>query len=141
MGEVVSSRFGKIKFREKEIISFSKGIIGFSDKKNYVLLELEEYKPFKWLHSIDDANLAFVLIDPFVFFSGYLIKPGPEDLTELEENDLKELKIYVIVTLSSDPSQTSANLIAPLIFNFKRNLGKQIVLLKSPYSTRHFLLK
>ncbi len=141
MREVASSRFGKINFQEKEIIKFPKGIIGFSDKKNYILLEPEESKPFKWLHSIDDANLAFVLIDPLVFFTGYQIKPGSEDLTELEENDLKELKIYVIVTLSSDPSQTSANLIAPLIFNFKKNLGKQIVLFKSPYSTRHFLLK
>jgi flagellar assembly factor FliW len=141
MGGIASSQLGKINFQEKEIINFPKGIIGFSEKKNYLLLEPEECKPFKWLQSIDDSNLAFVLIDPFVFFPDYQIKPSPEDLTELEQNNLKQLKIYVIVTLSPDPSQTSANLIAPLIFNFKKNLGRQIVLTKSPYTIRHFLLK
>jgi flagellar assembly factor FliW len=54
------------------------------------------------------------------FFSDYRIVPNPEDLTELEENDLQKLKIYVIVTLSFDPLQTSANRIAPVILNLKK---------------------
>jgi flagellar assembly factor FliW len=68
----------------------------------------------------DNSNLAFVLVIPPVFFPDYRIIPNPEDLSELEENNLKELKIYVIVTLSPDPLQTSANLITPLIFNLKK---------------------
>lgn len=139
-GELVSSRFGKIIFHEKEIIRFPKGIIGFFDFKNYVLLEIKEDKPFKWLQSIDDSNLAFLLVDPLIFFPHYQIKTDPDELVELKQSNLEKLKIYVIVTLSPDPLQTSANLIAPLIFNFEKNLGKQIVLPKSPYTTRHNLL-
>lgn len=136
----MSSRLGKIIFQEREMIRFPKGVIGFSDFKNYILLEIKEDKPFKWLQSVDDFDLAFVLIDPLIFFPHYKIKPDPDDLAELKEFELKKLKIYTIVTLSSDPTQSSANLIAPLIFNFEKNLGKQTVLPKSPYTTRHNLL-
>ena len=66
------------------------------------MLGQEEPKPFIWLHSTDNSNLDLVLVDPLVFFPDYRIIPNPEDLTKLEENDLHELKICVIVTLSFD---------------------------------------
>jgi flagellar assembly factor FliW len=139
MGELDSSRWGKIIFQEKDIIRFPKGIIGFSNFENYLLLKKKEDQPFKWLQSIDDPNLAFVLIDPLVFFPNYNIKPNPEELVEIKESRLERLKIYVIVTLYPHPGLATANLIAPLLFNFEEKLGKQIVLSKSPYTARHFL--
>ena len=77
MGELVSSGLGNIYFQEKEIIRFPKGIIGFSDYKNYILLGQEEPKPFIWLHSTYNSNLALVFVDPFVFFPDYRIIPNP----------------------------------------------------------------
>ena len=68
MGELVSSGWGKIYFQEKEIIRFPKGIIGFSDYKNYILLGQEEPKAFIWLHSTDNSNLALVFVDPLFSF-------------------------------------------------------------------------
>jgi len=122
------------------MIRFPEGMIGFSDFKNYVLLQKKQDKPFKWPHSADDSNLAFLLIDPLIFFPHYKIKPDPDESAELKQLNLEKLKIYVMVTLCPDPLRASANLIAPLIFNFEKNLGKQIVLPKSPYTTRHNLL-
>ena len=58
--------FGELDVRESEIIDFSHGLPGFDTVKRYILINNEEENsPFKWLQSIDDRMLAFVLINPF----------------------------------------------------------------------------
>ena len=139
MGAVFSSRFGEITFTDDQVIEVRKGIFGFARYSKYIIMERKENFPFKWLHCIEDPNLAFVLVDPLLFFPNYRIEPEQKDLEELQVKDQEELAIYVIVTITSDPNLTSANLIAPLVLNLKKKKAKQIVLPRSPYTIKHYL--
>ena len=52
--ELISKIHGKINYDEKNVITFNKGIPGFSDLKKFVIVDLEGYEPFKLLHSLEN---------------------------------------------------------------------------------------
>ena len=130
---VPSTRFGDLVVPAESVIEFPSGLIGFPRANRFVMLD---YKPpFSWLHSVDDSSLAFVVVDGFEFGDNYQVKPpfGDKD-TDLREND--EFAILVIVTVRSDPKQTTANLKAPLFVNMRTRKGVQVIFDDARYSTR-----
>jgi flagellar assembly factor FliW len=136
----LTSRFGQVAFEEKEMLFLPKGILGFSQLSKYVIIEKEEYGPFKWLQSVEESDIAFVIVDPTFFFPDYKLELHEKELEELNFQQMKELILYVIVTVSSDPSQVSADLLGPLVINFKKRIAKQVVMPNSPYTTKHYIL-
>jgi len=135
--EISSSRFGKISFSSKEVYNFTKGIYGFPQEKKYLFLKLKEYEPFLWFQSIEKPDLAIPLVDPTFFFPDYKIDIFESELVELKATDLKRLEVYVIITLDSTIEKAQVNLLAPIIINPYKKLGKQVVLKKSDYKIQH----
>ncbi|UCB51783.1 MAG: flagellar assembly protein FliW [Candidatus Zixiibacteriota bacterium] len=136
----VATKFGELDFEENEIIVLPKGILGFSQLTRYILLEKEGSGPFKWLQSVEDPNVAFVIADPLNFFPNYKLEIDEKELEELKYANSKDLITYVIVTVPQDASLASADLLGPLVINPKRQLAKQAVMSNSPYTTKHYLL-
>ncbi len=103
---VPSSRFGDLTVPADSLIHFPLGVIGFPKAQRYVMIDHKP--PFSWLHSADDPNLAFVVVDGFEFGQQYELKPpfGDKDI-DLHDND--EYAILVIVTVRPDPRETTAN--------------------------------
>ena len=136
----LTSRFGQISFDEKEILFLPKGILGFSQLSKYVIIEKEEYNPFKWLQSVEDPAVAFVIVDPTLFFPNYKLEVNEKELEELNFQQMKELITYVVITVPSDHSQMSADLLGPVVINSKKRIAKQVVMPDSPYTTKHYIL-
>lgn len=136
----LTSRFGEIDFEEKEILFLPKGILGFSQLSKYVIIEKDEYDPFKWFQSVENPDVAFVIVDPTLFFPNYKLEVNEKELEELNFQQMKELITYVVVTASPDPSQMSADLLGPLVINSKKRIAKQVVMPNSPYTTKHYIL-
>jgi flagellar assembly factor FliW len=136
----LTSKFGQIAFEEKEILFLPKGILGFSQLSKYVIIEKDEYEPFKWLQSVEESDIAFVIVDPTFFFPDYKLELHEKELEELNFQQMKELSPYVIVTVPPDPSQMSADLLGPLVINSKKRIAKQVVMPDSPYTTKHYIL-
>lgn len=130
---VHSSRFGDLTVPADSIIEIPSGLIGFPRHKKFVMIEHKT--PFSWLHSIEDANLAFVVVDGFQFGENYQIKPpiGDKDI-DLQQGD--EYAILVLVTVRSDPQMSTANLKAPVFVNIKNRKGVQIIYDDPKFSTR-----
>lgn len=128
-----SARFGELSVTPDSIIEFPVGVIGFPRARRFVMLD---YKPpFSWLHSIEDPNLAFVVVDGFEFAANYGYKPpiGDRDC-DLQEGD--EYAILVVVTVRPDPRETTANLKAPLYVNIRNRKGVQVIFDNPNLSTR-----
>ena len=136
----VGTKFGELVFEEDEIIVLPKGILGFSQLTRYILVENEGSGPFKWLQSLEDPNVAFVIADPLDFFPNYKLEINEKELEELKYTNSKDLITYVIVTVPQDASLASADLLGPLVINTKKQLAKQAVMSDSPYTTKHSLL-
>jgi flagellar assembly factor FliW len=137
---ISTRRFGDIKIDPAKIITFQDGMIGFGRYSRYAVLPFMEGTPFELLQSIDERDLAFVVIDPFIVNPDYRFEVSDEDLAALQVKDGKELVIRVVVTLPADLKQMTANLQGPVLLNEKRLLGKQIVLINTDFSVKHPVL-
>lgn len=136
-----TKNFGEIEIDESKIIKFNDGIPGFVDLKNYVLIYDEDEKsPFYWLQSIDDTEIAFVMINMFNFMKDYSPLIEEEELKVLGKYDSEDdIFIYNIVVIPNDIKKMSVNLKAPVIINTKTNKGKQFIANNEDYSIKYYL--
>ncbi len=141
MIKVHTTRFGEIEVNQADVIELPQGLIGFPELKKYVLLDHDRDSPFKWLQSLDEGGIAFVIINPLLFKSDYFVEVTDAEVSDLALKDEKDAVISVIITIPSDPNNMTANLKAPLIFNLQNRLGKQIILNKSEYTPRHNIIE
>ena len=133
---VKSARFGDISIEADSVIEFPGGMIGFPRHKKFVMFDHKP--PFAWLHSTEDPNLAFVVIDGSQFTDKFEFRaPFGDKEIDLKETD--EYAILVVVTVRSDPKTTTANLKAPLFVNIKNRRGVQIIYDNQIYPTRFHL--
>ncbi|NSB12945.1 flagellar assembly protein FliW [Clostridium beijerinckii] len=137
----ISKIHGKLEYDEKDIIIFKKEILGFNNKEKFVLVELEDYKPFKLLQSLEDEEVGLILTSPFEFFDDYKVNLPEETLDRLNIDNEEEVLLLTTITLSSDPEKITTNLKAPIIINKKANLAEQIIIDDSKYNIKHPLIK
>jgi flagellar assembly factor FliW len=138
--KVHTSRFGEIEVNDPDIIELPHGLIGFPELRKFILLDHDKDSPFKWLQSLDDGAIAFVIINPVLFKSDYFVEVTEAEVSDLDLKDEKDAVISVIITIPSDPNNMTANLKAPLVFNLKNRMGKQIILNNSEYTPRHNIM-
>jgi flagellar assembly factor FliW len=138
--QIKTKAYGLVDVDLAETITFKQGIIGFEDKQKFILLgSSEENDLLLWLQSIEDENLAFVVIQPRFFKPDYHPKIQASELEDLDiESDL-DLLIYSVVVVPEDISKMTANLRAPIIINVKNNQGKQVVLSDDIYKIKELV--
>lgn len=141
MLRVKTTRFNDIEVKEEDVIELPSGLIGFPELKNYVLLDHDKDSPFKWLQSLDDGAIAFVIINPLLFKPEYTVEVSEAEVSELILENEEDAVISVIITMPSNPQNMTANLKAPLIFNLKNRKGRQVILNSSSYTTRHNIME
>ncbi len=140
--ELNTKYFGKIEIEEERIITFPDGVPGFEDSKEFVIIENpEDDIPFNWLQSIDNPNLAFVIINPFIFKSDYDFEIPDLVVKRLKIVEQKDISVYTIVVVPEDINKMTANLSGPVIINVNKRLGKQIILDDNRYHTKHLILE
>ena len=138
--KVQTSRFGTIEIKENEVIEMPNGVIGFPELKKYVLLDHDKDSPFKWFQSLDDGTIAFVLINPLLFKPDYAVEVTETEVADLDLKSEEDAVVSSIITMPGKVDGMTANLKAPLVFNLKNKMGKQIILNSTEYTTRHLVL-
>ena len=141
MVKIKTTRFDEIEVSDEEIIELPAGLIGFPELKRYVLLDHDTDSPFKWLQSLDDGAIAFVLINPLLFKPDYTVEVSETEVADLQLDKEEDAVISVIITMPSNPQNMTANLKAPLVFNLKNRKGRQVILNNSAYTTRHNIME
>ena len=133
-------RFGEIEVDEGKIVRFEAGIPAFEDEHEFVLIPYDEESPYLFLQSVATPELAFLMTNPFLFFPDYAFELDDASQNALGIKEQDDLELYVLLTLpnGSVPDMT-ANLMAPVVIGNKAMRGKQIVLEKSRYTTKHRL--
>ena len=137
---VSTRRFGEIDIPRDKIITMAKPILGFESLSGFCLIEADEMAPFMWLQAIEDPNVAFIVVNPRVFFPDYRIEVNRNELAELKIARVEDVETYVVATVPGDPKKISVNLQGPVIINTANNLAKQLVMVNSDYKVKHFLM-
>lgn len=137
--EFISERFGKIEYNEAEVVRFPQGIVGFPDMTRYFMYSDERVAPLAWLHSLDDAGLAFLVCDPFLFFPEYEVRVKLPPALRRQMGESTDLRVLTIVTIQADFAQSTVNLLGPLVINARTRNGWQVILDDEDLGTRHLL--
>ncbi|CAB1128039.1 Flagellar assembly factor FliW [Candidatus Hydrogenisulfobacillus filiaventi] len=126
MPEIATRFFGRLQVREEDLLTCERPILGFEAYRRYVLLPVQPDNPFLYLQSADEPALAFVVIDPLVFFPDYAVAPGDVDLAVAGPPD--DWAVLVLLTFEAGRNQPAANLRSPLVFNRWTRRGGQFIL-------------
>ena len=140
MKTVDTVRFGTIEIDEKKLVHFAQGIPAFEDEHEFVIIPYDEESPYVFLQSTTTPELAFLMTIPYLFFKDYEfeIDDATEQVLHLESPD--DIVVYSLLTIPQGHIEDmTANLMAPVIINQKTMEAKQLVLEKSPYTTKHRL--
>jgi len=138
--KIDTTRFGEIEVDDNEVFHLPEGLIGFPDLKQMILLEHSPGSPFRWLQSLDDGEMAFVVVDPLMIVSDYPIDELRAALA-VKDKKPKEIGVAVITTVPPAPHPITVNLLAPVGLDPETRTGVQIILNSNDYTTRHILVQ
>lgn len=126
--KIATKFLGEVEIVKEDVLTFPEGIPGFSDSTKFVLLPLDQDLPLALLQATENAELGFVVAYPFVFKADYAFDLSMEDSEVLVAKHEEDLVTYAIVTLKEKLSESTMNLLAPVVINMKEKVGKQLVL-------------
>lgn len=136
-------QFGELEINPDSSLTFPRGIPGFDDHHRYQLLhEDREGTEVFYLQSLDDAELAFSIVDPARFSLNYELELSDEDMALLQAERADELVVALMVyrpdAANSQkppfPGGVAANINGPLVLNPGKKLGMQKVLVGPRYN-------
>lgn len=136
----ISKIHGEIEYKEENIVIFNKGLLGLNELRKFILLDLEEYKPFKLLQSLEDNEIAMIVTSPYEFFKDYEFVLSEETIKNLKIDSPNQINVVTTVTLNSDVKKITTNLQGPIVINTSNNIGEQIVLDNPKYKVKSPLI-
>lgn len=119
---------GEVEVEEKDVLTFELGLPGFPDVKKFAIIPLDADLPLAVLQCTEQQSLGFVVAYPFAFKKDYAFEISEEDKIDLQIEKEEDVLVYSIVTLKESFQDSTMNLLAPVVLNVNKNLGKQIVL-------------
>ena len=117
------------------LIVFPNGLVGQPDWKRFVLMTPEADGTIQVLQSVEQAELALMVTNPLQIIANYNVPLSRDEraVLELEADE----QPTVLCTISIHSNLITTNLVGPLVVNSRNGLGTQVVVIDSPYSTRH----
>jgi len=135
---IQGTRFGTIDYISEDVVHFAEGLIGFSALQHFVLLATKEGSPFRWLQSVDQPAVAFLVSDPNVYVESYHPVIADDLALQLELDEATPTILYTTVTIPpGNPQDMTLNLAAPIVINARSRQAKQLVLDDHAYTIRH----
>ena len=137
--EVHGTRFGTLEFGGDEIISLNDGLLGFPLSRRFLMFSYGEGSAFFWLQSVDEPEIAFIVVNPFDFFKELEFIVQDDDATAIGLERDEDVEIFTLVTVpEGNPEQMRTNLAGPVVVNVSNRQGRQILI--KEYSPRQALI-
>lgn len=133
--KVINTRFGQVEYDPATTLHFPRGLIGFENLREFIVMPNIKRGPLFWIQSVEDPEIAFVLTDPTNFFVDYRVAPDDKEKEKLGMQDGDDCHALVVVTVNSG-SDFTFNLLAPILYAPSANRAIQVVLEHSNYSTK-----
>lgn len=129
-------------FLNEQVVRFGGKILGFEEHDEFQLTVVEENGPYAYLQSLTDENIGFLVAAPFAFYQNYSFELEDHDKNYLGLDNAEEAAVLSIVTIHEPFTDSTLNLLAPLVINYRTGQAMQIVLPpKSNYGTKEPLFR
>ncbi len=127
--QISTKPYGAIEIDENDILNFPNGIFAFEQFKRYVILHDHEDTMFSWLQSLDDPELAFLIVNPLDLIPDYTPEIMASEIEHLfGSRDQNELHLQCIITIPANhPEKMTVNLQGPLVIHREKKIGGQFI--------------
>lgn len=139
MIQIETTRFGQretLAIDEGCLFSFPDGLPGFDQVQVYALLEDDRCLPLRWLQAIDQPEVCFILVDPWLVLESFEVELGRRDLASLRIAEPDQAEVHAILAIRDQGASVTANLKAPIVLNRSCRLGRQIILADDRFELR-----
>ena len=120
--------FGEIDYGPEELLTFPKGLFGFEEEHDFLLLTFSENGALFCLQSVQTPPLCFVLLHPFSLDSGYAPTLQPEELSALKAEKSEDLYYYVLCAVKKPAGESTVNMKCPVAINPDTREAMQVIL-------------
>ena len=137
--QIETTRFGRIECPDEQKLRFERGLIGFYDEQEFMLINHGQSELIAWLQSTTTPDLAFPVVSVHAF-SGY---PDVEVKQSAERAGLTcaAADFAIMAVLAAPRGQpATVNLLAPLIIDTTTRQGAQVVLDNTRFSARELFV-
>ena len=135
---IKGTRFGDIDYTTEDLVSFPDGLIGFPAATEFVILHHKPDSAFRWLQSVADSALAFLVAQPEKYVPDYSPNISEKDAAKLQID--KDTPVMVLATANipkGAPAEMTLNLAGPIVVNAVTRVARQVVLEDALYTVRH----
>lgn len=131
--------FGEVTFSKDEVLTFDNGMFGFEDSKKFALINFEDGKDaMVCLQSMEDEELAFVLMNPFFLMPDYKPELGDQEIRALEiDESTKGVLYYVVCVVKDNLAESTVNMRCPIAINPETKKAAQLILENNRYAFKH----
>ncbi|MCB1162117.1 MAG: flagellar assembly protein FliW [Candidatus Krumholzibacteriia bacterium] len=133
--QLTGTRFGAMEYREQDRITLPEGLVGMPNLRQFLIADFEEKVPFRWLQSVDDPSVGFLIAEPALFEPEFSLGLTESDLRGLDVSDPEELGVFVLCTFRGSWQETTGNLMGPVLVHAGSRRGRQVIVEDSGYST------
>lgn len=138
MEKLTGTRFGEIEFESGDVLSFPAGLIGFPHLSEFILVQHKDNSPFRWLQSVNEPALAFLIADPNHYVSGYQPEISDQDAIEMKLSEETATLLFTTVSIpSGNPEALTLNLAGPILINLETRTARQFVVENPAWPTKY----
>lgn len=137
-----TKQFGELDYPEASTLTFPRGLPGFEDCREFVLLDQPDLAPLVHMQSLETPELCFLALPVRTILPDYETSLSPEDreaagLGEAATPGRSTLDL-ALLSVAID-GRLTANLLAPVVINLTTRQAVQAVRSDTRYSHAHVL--
>lgn len=137
MIKVKTRLLGELEISEESCFVFPEGILGFPESNKFALIDIPRNEFFYLLQDVEEEFISFIITDPFKVYCDYEVDISDEDLIKIKIEKKEQVGVMAMVTMAKPFKDSTLNLLAPIILNLDKKLGRQYVLNDMNYKTKH----
>lgn len=111
-------------------IHFPSGIPGFASHHEFVLAQQPDERPFAWLQSVSDPNLAFAVVDAYAWCKDFTLEVDDAVLLEMGSLNPIDYAVYFILQIGKQDERATfqAKPNVPIIVNIRNRQARQVII-------------
>lgn len=133
--KTIQTPFGQLSYNPDILVHFPEGLIGFERLRDFIVMPTNEDDFVFCFQSVEQTHVAFLFINPVLFFPEFRVHVGGEEREKLRIKANEAYFVLTTITYHNDQTVT-LNLLAPVIYAPKTDMAIQIVLDGSGYKTK-----
>ena len=124
----IDTRLGRRCIDTDKVIRFPRGLAGFENERDFILLQIRPEAPLLILQSVNTPVVGLLVADPYSFFDrSYAPQVGDAEKQLLNIESLDQAALLVTVSIPAGaPEKAVLNLTGPIVINFEMRVGLQI---------------